>query len=138
MRQQQLRSVQSRVRSHLTYNAKKKILELYGLEQEAILEEIRKQIKILLARDQFTCASDRREVSRVAWKTQLRRSGSNEIQSCGFCFRAQEAIEFIHCEFYNGQWSEEAWEPGQGLHCEDQYAVYVPDLHSPVPQPAVL
>jgi len=88
--------------SHLTYNAKKKILELYGLEQEATPEEIRKQIKILLTRDWFTCASERREVSRVAWKTQLRRSGSNEIQSCGFRFRAQEAIEFIHREFYNG------------------------------------
>ena len=90
------------MRSHLTHNAKKKILELHGLEQEATPEEIRKQNKILLTRDWIIWAGERREVSRVAWKTQLRRSGSKEIHSCGFRFWAQEAIEFIHREFYNG------------------------------------
>ena len=56
----QLKSIQSRTRSHLIYSVKKKITSLYKLDGS--LNYIKEQIRWLLCGDRFTCISHKREV----------------------------------------------------------------------------
>ena len=61
----QLRSIQSRTRSHLVYSAKKKITSLYKLDGSP--NYIKEQIRWLLSGDRFTCISHKREVLVDPW-----------------------------------------------------------------------
>jgi hypothetical protein len=59
----QLRSIQSRTRSHLVYEAKRHVARLYGFDQNCSPEYIRKQVSWLLDKDRFTCQREKRVVS---------------------------------------------------------------------------
>jgi hypothetical protein len=59
----QLRSIQSRTRSHLVHEAKRHVAKLYRFDQNCSPEYIRKQVSWLLDKDRFTCQRERRMVS---------------------------------------------------------------------------
>ncbi|KAF8446790.1 hypothetical protein BGX38DRAFT_1270950 [Terfezia claveryi] len=79
-----LRSVQSRTRSHLVSEVKKNIAFLYQFDRNTSKQYIQDHIGRLLKRDRFTCAESLRK-------------------SCGYRFRAQEAIDLIHYQYFNGK-----------------------------------
>ena len=56
----QLRSIQSRMRSHLVYEAKRHVARLYGFDQNCSREYIRKQVRWLLVKDRFTCQREKK------------------------------------------------------------------------------
>ncbi|RPB20183.1 hypothetical protein L211DRAFT_852585 [Terfezia boudieri ATCC MYA-4762] len=78
-----LRSIQSWTRSHLVYEAKRHIARLYGFDQNCSPEYIRKHVSWLLDKDRFTCQREKR----VGW---------------GQRFRASEAVDFIHMNYFDG------------------------------------